>query len=809
MSRLAEEFDALSGLPEPERARALAALAATEPELAASLRMLLDAESDRVPDPPDVQRLLDFVPTHRDLGGFRLIAPLGKGGMGEVWRGERIQSGVTQRVAVKLLRADRHNADLARRFLDEQQIVAQLSHPNIVRLIGMGQMSEGTPWLAMDLIHGEPLLTYCDRGGLTVRQRVQLLVKVLAAVQHAHQQLIVHRDLKSEHVLIDADGEPRLLDFGIARRLDRNAGVTGPAGGFFSACNVSPEQLLGDPVGVATDVYQLGLLLYRLVCGYDAQTREGVAFADLQRNVLDFSPPPPSDRVDADAARLRGASTESLRRELRGDLDRVILHALRAAPAERYPTAAAFGDDLRAWLECRPVQAMGQGRRYRLRKFLQRHRTSVAVVTGAAVLLGAAGITLLRNELALARAHREAISARDAAALHAARAEQVRDLLLDLFRAADPALDGVPGNAARIDDAVAELRRRESVDAAPELALALSEAAMGLGQHESARMLLDDLDGLRLPVALQRQRLLLLARLAVATQNLPELRERLEAVAPLMGGATELEDVQYLRLISGVLLAKDPERVLRLTHLDPLPPLLMRTRARALLKLDKAAEAERLLRASLERADVRRPQRLGLQQALVTALIDQGQGAAAEQISRELIDDARPLLGADSRAMLGYWNTRALALAAAGRPEAAVAVLNAQLARPDLAPGIRNAMELNQLLFGTAMVPPDPESERLLDQKWPLRARYGLEAQRMLLLARVRLLVHQRRPDEARQILAASFELSRNSDVESKLLRHWARALGLSPAEPADRLEARLASMDPQLVAFERSRGNR
>lgn len=808
MSRLAEEFDALSGLPEPERARALAALAATEPELAASLRMLLDAESDRIPDPPDVQRLLDFIPTHRDLGGFRLLAPLGKGGMGEVWLGERVQSGVTQRVAVKLLRADRHDTELARRFLDEQRIVAQLSHPNIVRLIGMGQLPEGTPWLAMDLIHGEPMLVHCDRCGLTVRQRVRLLVKVLAAVQHAHQHLVVHRDLKSDHILIDADGEPRLLDFGIARRLDADVLPTEPGGGFFSACNVSPEQLNGEPISVATDVYQLGLLLYRLVAGCEAQERERASPIELQRIVLEQTPAPPSERVDEDAARARSSTVDTLTRELRGDLDRVVLHALRAAPAERYATATAFREDLEAWLDSRPVRAVGQGRAYRLRKFVGRHGVAVGISGLAVVLLVVAGTLLLLNELALARMTREAVAARDAATLHAARAGQVRDLLLDLFRAADPALDGVPGNAARIDDAVAALRRRESIAAAPELALALSEAAIGLGQHESAKQVLDELGrhDAQLTLEVRRQRLLLLARQATATRNAAEIRKQLAAVAPLMADADALERAQYLRLLGDLLLSSDPERVLQLTDLQPLPPLLIRLRARALLKVGHTAEAEQLLRASLDRADVGRTQRFDIQQALVSALIDQGQGAAAEQVSRDLIDAARPLLGADNRAMFGYWNTRADALAAAGRLEAALEVLDAQLSRPDLDPGIRTPLQVNRLLFGTAMVPPDPQAERFLEVHWPLRSRYGILAQRILLLAQIRVLTHRGNMNEARRTLAAHLELTRANDNEARLLQQWARVL-MPVAE--DSLDPKWLSRDPHLAALAQSSRSR
>ncbi|MCU0755911.1 MAG: serine/threonine protein kinase [Xanthomonadales bacterium] len=805
MSRLAALFDSLAALPDAARAEALAQLDGPEPALAAALRDLFAAESspERMPEPLETQHLLQYFPAHRDLGGFHLLRALGHGGMGEVWLAERLQSGVRQRAAIKLLRPDRRDPELARRFLDEQRIVAQLSHPHIVRLIDLGQLPDGTPWLAMDLIEGEPLLHYCDRRAWSLRQRVRLVTKVLGALQHAHQQLIVHRDLKSEHVLVDADGEPHLLDFGIARRLDATP-PTGPAGGFFSACNVSPEQLKGERISVATDVYQLGLLLYRLVCGQDAQQREGAAPSTLQQLVLEHSPRPPSEMLDAPAASLRGERPEVLRRAMRGDLDRIILHALRAAPEERYPTASAFRDDLLAWLDCRPVLAVGQGRAYRARKFIQRHRVAVGISATAALLLFGAFTGLLYQELALARAHRQAVQAQAAAELQRARAEQVRDLLLDLFRAADPALDGTPGEVARIDDAVTALQRREAVGDAPELALALVEAAIGLGQHESATELLAALAAVaeREPLPLRRQRMLLLARLAVATQNQEELQTRLRAAAPLMRDAPETEQLQYLRLLSGVLLSTEPDRVLRLTDLQPLPPMLIRVRARALLKAGQHAAAVELLQAALQREEVGRLQRLGLQQALVSALVEADRGIEAERESQRMIDDARPLLGADSRAMFGYWNTRAIALAAAGRNEQAVATLDALLERPDLPSGVLRPLELNRLLYGSAVAEPDARTRLLLERFWPDRAIFGLTARRILLLAQIRLWVHAGLHTEAHRELAEAGELLEGAELESRLLRRWAQLMRRTPLEPsADGPIETLLRMDPLLAA--------
>lgn len=805
---MATLFESLSALSAAERADALATLSREEPALAAALAELFEADADStgIPEPPETESLLQCFPMHRDLGGFRLVKRLGQGGMGEVWLGERMQSGILQRAALKLLRPDRRDPELARRFLEEQRIIAQLNHPHIVHLIALGQLSDGTSWLAMDLIEGEPILAYCDRRKWSLRQRVQLLTKVLGALQHAHQQLIVHRDLKSEHVLIDDNGEPHLLDFGIARRID-DSPPTAPAAAFFSACNVSPEQLKGERISVATDVYQLGLLLYRLACGRDAQSRDVAAPGTLSQVVLERSPRPPSELLDADAAALRGETPVSLRQALSGDLDRIILHALRAAPEERYPTASAFRDDLLAWLDCRPVQAVGQGRMYRTRKFIQRHRVAVGASLTAALLLGGAGLTVLYQELALANAHREAVRARAAAEVQRERAEQVRDLLLELFRAADPALDGTPGEAARVEDAIDQLRRRETLQDAPELALALAEAAIGLGQHDRAAALLADLslNSSAEPLALRRLRLLLLARLALAIQDEAALREHLQAVAPLMEDAPETERHQYLRLFSGLLLASDPERVVRLTDLQPVPPILVRVRSRALMKLGRAVEAVELLREAMQREDLSRLRRIGLRQALVSSLVDQARGAEAEQESQRLIDEARSALGADSRAMFGYWNVRAIALAAAGRPEQAVEILDNLLAWPDLSPGVLRQLELNRLLFGSATAAPDARTTDLMMKFWSERAQFRVAAKRILLLARIRLLVHAGRVAEARDELATVVDVFEGVELESCLLRAWAQVLGQTPLSPAEASTDALLEMDRRLATLNAS----
>ena len=273
--------------------------------------------------------------------GFVAQRLLGRGGMGEVWLVQRTIAGRKQSLALKLLQLGSGPADLwLARFRTEQRILLELDHPGIARLIDAGE-AEGQPWIAMEYVDGADIVSWCDAQKLNLKSRLQLFQQVCAAVQYAHDRLIVHRDLKPANVLVNSHGEPKLLDFGIAKFLDDPTGFrTGTAQQIFSLYGVSPEQLRGEAPTVATDVYALGALLYELVCGRQALDFESLSLSGIEQRLQHESPQLPSLGITETAAQARSAAApQVLTRQLRGDLDRIVLHALRKQSHERYSSA--------------------------------------------------------------------------------------------------------------------------------------------------------------------------------------------------------------------------------------------------------------------------------------------------------------------------------------------------------------------------------------------------------------------------------------------------------------------------------------
>ena len=366
--------------------------------------------------------------------GYRLLRRLGSGGMGEVWLAERSDHSFQQQVAIKLLHRDqRPSAEALRRFRGERQILAALNHPNVARLLDGSTLAHGAPFLVMEYIEGSSIDTWCAQHGLDVPARIRLFLKVCEAVQTAHQALIVHRDLKPSNVLVGTDGEPKLLDFGIAKVLDRDpmarsAVHTRTGYAPMTLAYASPEQVRGESVGTASDVYALGVLLYELLTGelpYRAVSTDPVSMA---RAVCEQAPESPSRQVaQRQTVRLPGTrSGRPLRQLLRGDLDAIVLKALRKEPAERYRSAEHLADDLRRHLDGLPVLASRGSRWYRWRKFVGRHRYAVAA---ALLLVALSGAFLYDRQQQL----RETRAQRD-------RAEQALALLQDVLTSADPAV---------------------------------------------------------------------------------------------------------------------------------------------------------------------------------------------------------------------------------------------------------------------------------------------------------------------------------------------------------------------------------
>jgi eukaryotic-like serine/threonine-protein kinase len=320
------------------------------------------------------------------IGAYRIVGMLGTGGMGDVLRGVRDDDQYRAEVAIKLMRADLRDSFAEQRFRTERQILARLDHRNIARLLDGGTTPAGLPYVVMELVHGEPIDQYCETRKLPVRERVQLFLQVCAAVSYAHQHLVVHRDLKPNNILVTTDGSVKLLDFGIAKLLEANTIVAGAGDETrtqFRAMTLdyaSPEQVGGGTVTTVSDVYSLGVVLYRLLTG---QSPYGKRTNDAQRmkEIL-------SDTAPTRPSQMRAADRSA--RDIDADLDNILLMALRKEPQARYGSVEQFANDLRNFLGGLPVQARGNAWRYRFGKFLRRRKIEIAaaVVVVASLVVG-------------------------------------------------------------------------------------------------------------------------------------------------------------------------------------------------------------------------------------------------------------------------------------------------------------------------------------------------------------------------------------------------------------------------------------
>ncbi len=440
-------FDELVELAAGERETRLATL---DPALAAAVREMLAADARSGVLDAGVARAsptlagalaqpADVVDeSGATLGPFRLLRLLGRGGMGEVYLAERELGDMRQLVAVKLLKRGMDSNELVRRFAQERRILAQLNHPHVARFLDGGLAPDGRPYYAMEFVEGRDIVQHANAAKLDLRARVALLAEVCDAVAYAHSQLVVHRDLKPSNILVDANGQPRVLDFGIAKLLGDEADgtLTGTGARVMSPAYAAPEQILGEPAGTATDVYSLGVVLFELLTGTLPHRRSGTPEA-LARAVDSESIERPSDVARTQPGRRA--------RELTGDLDTIALMALRREPARRYATAAALADDLRRWLDGRPVAARPDTVRYRFGKFVRRHRAGVAAAAivlaalfaGLGASLWQAGIAreqAKRADAEAQRAEREAAQAKESLE----RSKRVKDFLISVFLQEDP-----------------------------------------------------------------------------------------------------------------------------------------------------------------------------------------------------------------------------------------------------------------------------------------------------------------------------------------------------------------------------------
>ena len=326
------------------------------------------------------------------IGPYRLERILGRGGMGEVWLACRADQQYEKKVAIKLVRPGVGGGDLIQRFLAERQILADLQHPNIAGLLDGGLTQTGQPYLVMEYVEGTRLDEYCDGRRLSIPARLELFTRVCAAVNSAHQHMVIHRDLKPGNILVTAEGEPKLLDFGIAKVLKAPGGSleqTAAGGLYLTPLYASPELLLGRPVTTASDVYSLGVILYELLCGMRPHDSSGQDPADLVYAAISREPQRPSAAVErqplntgatmAETAALRGTTADKLKRALQGDLDGIALRALAKTPEERYGSAEQLSSDIRRYLTGQPVSAVEGTGLYIARKFVRRHAAGAAL----------------------------------------------------------------------------------------------------------------------------------------------------------------------------------------------------------------------------------------------------------------------------------------------------------------------------------------------------------------------------------------------------------------------------------------------
>ena len=433
-AEVSPHLDHLLSLPETERTLWLKTLELEKPQLAELLKNLLEEHRaaanggflESPPSPP-----LDASLAGKTIGAYTLISLIGEGGMGNVWLAERSDGRFERRVAVKFLHFSLAAAASAERFKREGRILGQLAHPHIAELIDAGVTTNGAPYLVLEYVEGQQIDRYCNAHRLDIEKRIILFLSVLSAIAHAHANLIIHRDIKPSNVLVSNDGQVKLLDFGIAKLLaaQNTLGaatlLTVEGGAALTPQFAAPEQISGRAVTTGTDVYELGVLLYVLLTGQHPLGPGPHSHADLVKAIVELQPPRASDAVaSADVKSVvesHATTPDRLRRLLRGDLDTIVAKALKKAPAERYGSVAAFGEDLQRYLKHEPISARPDTIAYRSRKFVRRNRTAVVLLGIAllAVIAGTAG-TLIQAHTA----RRE----RDFARHQLARVERINEL---------------------------------------------------------------------------------------------------------------------------------------------------------------------------------------------------------------------------------------------------------------------------------------------------------------------------------------------------------------------------------------------
>ena len=547
---VSDEVDKALRMHASERSPHLARLAVVDPELHREVESLLASHqqataeflrspvavsfSDPEPSRPSAAML------NRRVGAYQIVELIGTGGMGEVYLAFRADDEYRKQVALKVVRAGEGSSFVVSRFKNERQILASLDHPNIARLLDGGTTDDGAPYFVMELIEGESIDRYCDHHKLGTNDRLKLFLQVCSAVQFAHQRLIVHRDIKPGNMLVTAEGTPKLLDFGIAKVLEADAiDEIQPTLTLFRMLTpgyASPEQIKGEPITTASDVYSLGVVLYELLTGRSPYRVTSRSPRELAQAVCEFEPEKPSTAVLKRPAELRdpnadsenrdshSSSLQKLGRRLRGDLDNVVLMALRKEPQRRYASVEQFASDIRRHLENLPVIARKDTARYRAAKFVTRHKAGVsAAVSVAVILLSALVITL--HEARIAK--QQAELARQQRARAERRFNDVRKLANSLIFEIHDSIATLPGATKAREVLVKRALEyldslsHESTDPALQRELAAAYDRIGDVQGNNGMPNLNDYSGASASYA---KALAIRESLAAGNPNAPDLR---------------------------------------------------------------------------------------------------------------------------------------------------------------------------------------------------------------------------------------------------------------------------------------------
>jgi serine/threonine protein kinase/tetratricopeptide (TPR) repeat protein len=662
-------------------------------------------------------------PAGQLIGPYRVVRLLGAGGMGTVFQAERADDQFRQQVAIKLVRHGLLSRGVRNRLRQERQILASLDHPNIARLYDGGSTAEGVPYIVMEYVDGERIDTYCDRERLTIEQRLQLFITVCSAVHRAHQNLIVHRDLKPSNILVTAEGQPKLLDFGIAKLLDdrdmmHTLAVTQADVRIMTPDHASPEQIRGDLISTASDIYVLGVLLYELLSGYRPFVIKGNRLAELERAICEDMPPSLVAAVEsagdtpgagiAEIAQQRSTTVSKLKRRLRGDLNNIVMMAMRKEPSRRYSSVQQFVADIENFLADMPVLARADAWTYRSGKFVQRHFLVVALsLAFVALLIGFSATTLVQSKR-IAHERDVATAERARAQEERARAEAVSTFLVDSFRLADPsqsrgkqitALEILQTGAERISR---ELRNQPALQAT--LLDTIGTVYLGLDQAEDAKPLIEQ--GLAIRRKLSDDSLDV-ARSLYSLNRVYELqgdwttsealaRESL-ALNEKLTGATSLETAGSLCALGYVLKSKGE---LENAELNFSRCLEIRTRilgkqdqrlaapldnlAQIAQQRDDHARAENLLRQALaivqENLGEDHPQYIHYLRHLAEVLQDRGNFREAEELYRRSLDLYRQVLGPDHADTIDAMSSFGNFLIQTGRLDEAQTLLQSVLA---------------------------------------------------------------------------------------------------------------------------------